>query len=972
MIANAANAGSPSPEERARSGSESSGGGICVTCGSSLGLEGPDRGCLNCLARFALSSEDGEAGDGEPPLPSRTFGHFEIIFGPDGWPVELGRGAMGVTYRARDTVLHTEVALKVIGVGVAGHPAARAAFLREARAAARLRHPNVASVFHYGEQDGECYYVMELVEGETLEARLRREGPLPPTLVLEVGRQVACALAEAEARGIVHRDLKPSNLMFVARHGNRANDPPHVKIIDFGLAEAVGLADGEEGGRIAPAGFVGTPSFASPEQFARGGERVVDTRSDMYSLGVTLWYLLCGRLPFSGSTLTALHVQQTRPALPLEQLRAARVPGPVVALLLKLLKTDPRERPRSGHELLDLFVNRQEDILRGRQRIVRRMALALVIALITALAFYRSAPTARFASAKGIAVLPFQNLSPNRAEAFYTLGVQDAITTALGRIGDLTVIGPESTKAYPPGGRDLAKISRELGVDHLVEGTVLREPDHVRISVELIDRRDVAHPWSKQYEGSLAEAFGIQAKLTHELAAQLRAKLPAGVNAAMEEPPTNNPAAYDLYLRVKARNSMVTSADEFRRQANECFALLEQAVRLDPNFVLAYCEQASLHDEMAAASALIPEERAVDHRSLAEAALAKARRLKPDAGEVHKALARHLYLITRDNEQAQTEVDLARTTLPNDNELENIAGRLARAAGRWQDAVRALEKSVSLEPRDENTYKSLAVVYRSLRRYKDADRAYASVLMLAPPARAPYYRLQRATIPLDERADLAPLRAVLDELTASHADAAGNFLMQFQALAALFAHDPDALTRAISSRGQKDEPLGAHNIVANGWVYPKAWFEGLAARMRGDDGAARTAFAAAKVELENMQAADPRAVDSLSLLADVDAGLGKEDDAMREGLRARAILLENPDASKMPVIGCRLAVVYAWTDQPDEAFRLLDELTREPAGASLQFQPTYGDLRLDPTWDPLRKDARFDTLVGRLAPKTPR
>ena len=307
---------------------------ICVRCHKPLTRRGADGECLRCLVGFALTPEDTDddfarasAHENLRP-PDVIYGHFELATAEDGTVLELGHGAMGTTYRAHDTVLHTAVALKVIEQSVAAHPAARARFLREARAAANLHHPNVATVSHYGEQDGQCYYVMELVEGETIEARVRRDGPLPVALALEITAQVARALAAAEARGIVHRDLKPSNLMLATtdREEGMAN-VPWVKVIDFGLAKVVSEVGGQEKGATDTRnGFVGTPAFASPEQFAPAEDTRIDSRSDIYSLGVTLWYLLTGRTPFLGVTLEEIHAQQVEEPLPLKPLIASRTP----------------------------------------------------------------------------------------------------------------------------------------------------------------------------------------------------------------------------------------------------------------------------------------------------------------------------------------------------------------------------------------------------------------------------------------------------------------------------------------------------------------------------------------------------------------------------------------------------------------------------------------------------------------------
>src|SRR5215468_8545221 len=270
--------------------------GSCSSCGRPLTHLGPNGECLRCLFNWGATAEEGQRNVGVAPGPLR-YGQFEVETDTHGFPIALGAGAMAVTYRARDTVLNSVVALKVISLKLAENPIARARFLREARAAAQIHHPNVARVTHYGEQDGEYFYAMELVEGETLQARVQRTGPLPVSLALEVIEQAARGLAAAEACGVVHRDLKPSNLMIASD----ASELLLVKIIDYGVAKVAALPT--DGMDQTQAGFIGTPAFASPEQFAENGTPQIDTRSDIYSLGVTLWYLLTGKTPFRGGTL---------------------------------------------------------------------------------------------------------------------------------------------------------------------------------------------------------------------------------------------------------------------------------------------------------------------------------------------------------------------------------------------------------------------------------------------------------------------------------------------------------------------------------------------------------------------------------------------------------------------------------------------------------------------------------------------
>jgi serine/threonine protein kinase len=328
---------------------------ICRKCGAPLRRVGKcvDR-CVACLLELAFDEEQISAANAD------QFDHYHVATHTDGTPLELGRGAMGITFKAFDTVLGNEVALKVIDARIAAHPEARERFLREARAAARLRHPNIASVFYYGtrKSDGQCFYAMELVEGETLETRLRHSGPLPPALALEVIAQAARALVALEAHGLVHRDLKPANLMLV--EGPELT----VKMIDFGLAKAAAIAESESD--ITHGGFVGTPSFASPEQFTNTS--VVDVRSDLYSLGITLWEMLTGQTPFRGTPLEVMHQHQHAP-LPLDLLEA--VPQPVAVLLDALLEKDPRRRFQNPVDLLNAIPT-VTDAIDARRRITRQ------------------------------------------------------------------------------------------------------------------------------------------------------------------------------------------------------------------------------------------------------------------------------------------------------------------------------------------------------------------------------------------------------------------------------------------------------------------------------------------------------------------------------------------------------------------------------------------------------------------------
>src|SRR5213596_1235349 len=487
--------------------------GTCATCGRPLTQCGPNGECLRCLVSLGFLADgqeaDRPAGRGRlTPGPLR-YDHFEVEVGADGFPVELGAGAMAITYRARDTVLNSTVALKVIDRTVAQNPGARSRLLREARAAAQIRHPNVAHVSHYGEQDGECFYVMELVEGETLEARIRRDGPMPLAQALEVIEQTARALAAAEVCGVVHRDIKPSNLMLESD----ASEALMVKLIDYGVAKVMG-PQAEAGAEQTQAGFIGTPAFASPEQFAGAGQSPIDTRSDIYSLGVTLWYLLTGRTPFVGRTMEEIRARQIT-ELPLEQLKGLHVPGKIVALLKSMLATDPNHRPQSARDLLlavhscyDRF--NPEARRRRKKAILVNVALTLAIVAIACGTWLYQRLRAFTPEERSIAVLPFENLSSDKENAYFVEGIQDEILTRLSKIGDLKVISRTSTQHYKSAPENLREIAKQLGVAHILEGSVQKSAGTVRVNVQLIKAASDSHLWSDTFDRKLTDIFSVE------------------------------------------------------------------------------------------------------------------------------------------------------------------------------------------------------------------------------------------------------------------------------------------------------------------------------------------------------------------------------------------------------------------------------------------------------------------------------
>ena len=525
---------------------------VCPACGALVHESDP---CPVCLLRsaarsdaFALPSAIGTCSS-EP-----EFGHCQILRNADGTPIELGRGAMGVTYKALDIHLHFVVALKVINVDMLGDDFACRRFVREARAAARVRHENVASIFHLGKQGRFYFYTMELVEGEPLDRVIRRAGRLEPTAALRVIRLVAAGLQAIAKQNLVHRDIKPSNIM-VSSEGDRI---VQAKIIDLGLAKSA-VEDDEISVISHPGSFSGTPAYASPEQFVGLG---VDIRSDLYSLGVTLWEMLCGELPFRGSPLELKDQHQYAP-LPVEKL--GHISRPVTGLLRILLEKDPGRRFQGPAELLKAVVKALEaeqyrvttdclppekpaacpkKVLRARRPVVsglKTRAVAWwrtpaigVLGLVLAWhllprqvrSLFDSHETAR--AEYSIAVLPFENISPNKEDAYFADGVQDEVLHNLVGITELKVVSRTWVMQYRNSGHvDLREVANALQVTNFLEGTVRRDGNHVRVTMALVDARNHNMIWVDSYDRDLTDIFTVQSEIAQRVAAKVNARFTA-------------------------------------------------------------------------------------------------------------------------------------------------------------------------------------------------------------------------------------------------------------------------------------------------------------------------------------------------------------------------------------------------------------------------------------------------------------
>jgi TolB-like protein/Tfp pilus assembly protein PilF len=547
--------------------------------------------------------------------------------------------------------------------------------------------------------------------------------------------------------------------------------------------------------------------------------------------------------------------------------------------------------------------------------------------------------------ATGIAVLPFENRSEDKANAYFVDGIQDEILTDLARVADLKVISRTSVMPYKSGvARNVREIGQQLGVAHVVEGSVQRSGNRVRVNAQLVDARTDRHLWAQTYDRDLADVFAIQSEIAKTIAEQLQAKLSPREENAIELHPTSDISAFDLYTRAKN----ILMREGFRGKADELQAvdLLTQAVVRDPSFFDAYCQLAFAHDALYFFG--------YDHTSarlaLAEAALQAAARLRPDAGETHLARGQNLYWAYGDYDSALAELEIARQTLPNDARIFGLTGLIQRRQGRWEESTRNLERAAELDPRDiETLVLGVASNYSLCRRYAEAKRWNTRALAFEP--NDPATKVWLAYVDFDWKADTQPLHQTIDSIRATN-PAAVPSIADFWLVCALAERDAAAAKKALIAFGQ--EPI---SFVRGNVRFNRPFAEGVIARMTMDDEKARSAFTAARAEQEKIVQAQPNYGPALCVLGLIDAGLERKQEALREGRRAVELLPVEKDSMNGTNMVKYLAAIAAWVGEKDLACEQLAIIIRRPSNLS------YGELKLLPFYDPLRGDPRFEKLV---------
>ena len=911
-------------------------GRLCARCSAKVFADAPSGYCPACLLETGLNLLKDD-----PPRETvlAEFGDYELL-------EEIGRGGQGVVYRARQKNLNRIVALKVIGFGHWATETHLKRFRREAEAAASLKHPRIIPIYEIGERDGTCYFSMQLVEGGQVDELVRRES-LPLRRAAEIVANLARTVHYAHERGILHRDIKPGNILL------DAEGEPH--LADFGLARLVET----ESTVTRTLEVLGTPSYMAPEQAAGQNEHLTSA-TDVYGLGAVFYHLLTGHPPFAGGTTyeTIRLVLETEPRSP--HLWNPKVDRDLATICLKCLEKDPGRRYPSalalaedlerwlGHEPVQA---RPAGIFyRGRKWIQRNPTLAALIPLTLsllgaiALLLWNHEPKPPPA---GIAVLPFANLDGDKRDTVFADGIQDDILSRLARIADLKVISRTSVMNYR-GAQNPRQIGDALHVSHVLEGSVRRDAQRVRINIQLIDARTDRPIWAEEFDRDLNDVPSVQSEIAQDVADVLQVELSPGEKVALQTRPTKDLQAYDLY----ALGATLVDSGSYRSDAlgiTHGIELLEKAVARDPNFLLAYCELAKAHDF------LCLDESSPAHLAKAEAAIAAATRLAPDSGETHLARATHLYWAQLDYDGAHAELALARQKLPNNARIPEVDGYIDRRQGRWDDAVQELRRALELDPRNTTILSQLAGTYNSLRRYHEESAILDQGLALNPKDVG--LRTHRAGIELRSRADTAPAARLLQEFISENPSALKDFAWERFWLA-LYQRDLIAAGNAL----QRAEGLGTLVRAADIGV-PHSFFEGWLAEMKGDAKNGRERFLAARAE-EEKAAPNEMLPQHLVILGLIDAFLGRKQEAMAEGRRAMELMPVSKNALDAPQIMFCFAALCARSGERDLALTQLQQLARLPAGVH------YGHLMLDPLWDPLRGDARFDEIVASLAPKT--
>jgi serine/threonine protein kinase/Tfp pilus assembly protein PilF len=879
-----------------------------------------------------------------------NFGDYELL-------EEIGRGGQGVVYRAHQKSLNRTVALKVIGLGPWTTEAHLTRFRREAEAAASLDHPCIVPIYEVGEHDGQCYFSMKFVEGGQLDEVVRRK-PISIPRAVELVAKLACTVHYAHEHRILHRDIKPGNILLDAK-----GEP---LLTDFGFARLVEA----ESTITQTLEVMGTPSYMAPEQ-ASGETTKVNKATDVYGLGAVLYQLLTGHPPFAGKTTyqTIRLLLDTEPRPP--RLWNRKIGRELSTICLKCLEKDPGRRYPSALALAEDLEHwlKHEPILAKRtgffthagKWVRRKPAVAALIASSIALAaalgwnVWKGVLISRPATT-GIAVLPFENLSHDPNNAYFADGIQEEILRQLVKITNLRVISRTSTIQYQSKPGNLAQIAKQLGVANILEGSVQKVADQVRVTVQLINAQTDSHLWAETYDRKLTDIFNVESEIAKGIVESLQLKLTGREARALAVKPTNNPEAYDAYLRglaFEARSSASSYLSYSRDLVEKANGFYEEAVQLDPNFALAWAR-------LSRADALLyfnrKDNTTATRGDAAKRALETAQKLEPSSPETLLALGYYQYWVLRDYGGAKTTFDRVSKMLPGSSEVPYALGLIARREGHWDESVAYFEQALALDPRNVELLMGAASTYALLRQFPAALKLY------------------------DRALDIIPNDSDVTMAKASIYQAQGNLQEAARFLSGINQQTPSTTTFVIKIRElQLERNYGEAIRLLEARLaqfhfdseYDKAAHQielAFMQRFAGDTAGARATAEQARSTLEQLYKDQPDAANAANL-SQAYAAMGEKDSALKLAERAVMLLPRAKDAVVGPRYEENLAVIQTMFGENSRAISTLTQLLQTPFD-SVMYPTTITPalLRLDPLWDPLRRDPAFQKLCEEKQP----
>jgi TolB-like protein/Tfp pilus assembly protein PilF len=929
---------------------------VCENCGEKILGDAPKGLCPACVLETGLGplADETVAGIGDAGHlvgALMDFGDYELL-------EEIGRGGQGVVYRARQKSLNRTVALKVIGLGQWATQAHLKRFRREAEAAANLDHQCIVPIYEVGEREGSCYFSMKFIDGGQLDEVAKRT-PISTRNAAELVAKLARTVHYAHEHGILHRDIKPGNILLDAK------GEPH--LTDFGLARLL-----ETKSTVTHTmDVLGTPSYMAPEQ-ASGHNEQLTSATDVYGLGAVFYQLLTDHPPFAGGTTyeTVRLVLETEPRHP--RLWNPKIDRELSTICLKCLEKDPRRRYSSALALAEdlehwlkhepirakrsgLFTHSRKWVRRNPKLIATGTACLLFGASTMWLFRGELAKMLPTPPEKSIAVLPFENLSRDPDNAYFAEGIQEEILTRLASIADLRVVSRTSTQRYQSKPRNLAEIAKQLGVANILEGSVQKAADQVRVNVQLINAQTDSHLWAETYDRKLTDIFGVESEIAKGIAEALQAKLTGREQQALAGKPTNNPEAYDVYLRglvFQARVDLSMSGLEQRK----AIGFFQRAVQLDPNFALAWARLSRVDAGLYFAGG----DPTAARREAAKRALENAQKLQPNSPETLLALGYYQYWVLRDYAVAKTTFGLVGKMLPSSSEAPIALAAINRREGKWGESVAHWEQGLGLDPQNANVLFETALTYAALRQFPTALKLYDRVLDMVP-----------------NNADLMASKAGIYQAQGNLQEAA-KLLAEVNAQTSSYPAFRIKITQLRLERnfGEAIRLLQARQHFAS--EFDKGVNQVLLAlmqRLAGDTAGAKVAAEQGRNTLEPLCEDQPDNVRPAGWLSLSYAVLGNEDSALREAERAIMLLPSTKDRMDGPGYEETLALNQMTFGENTRAISTLTRLLQTPYDSWL-YGP-YGPapltpalLRLDPIWDPLRADPAFQKLCEEKIEKS--